>query len=96
MNWDSGHLITAEVLTILAAFRNLAKGRVAGMDIVGDWSPVRVEGLLRRLLHWVEHPRLDVDPEQATAHNERHNLTLLDGVAARFCFADAGLRRRAA
>jgi hypothetical protein len=81
VNWDSGHLITAEVLAVLGAFRARAK-RLAGMDVVGDWSPVRVEGLFRRLLHWVEHPPLQIDPAQATAHNERHNLTLLDGIAA--------------
>jgi hypothetical protein len=77
VNWDSGWLTTGEALTVMGAFSQAAHGRVAGIDIVGDWSPVHVSGLFRRVLHWVEHPRLHIDPADATTQNERHNLSIL-------------------
>src|SRR5207247_6162610 len=50
VNWDSGHLTLAEVCAALQSFMAAANGRMAGVDIVGDWSPVRVEGLFRWFL----------------------------------------------
>lgn len=81
VNWDSGHLTTPEVLAVLEAFVTAADGKLAGMDVVGDWSPVRLDGLFRRLFHWTEHPHLAVDAEQATRRNEAWNLRLLDHLA---------------
>jgi hypothetical protein len=81
VNWDSGFLAAAEVLDILGAFLDAAGGELAGMDVLGDWSPVHVRGLLRRALHWTEHPRLSVDAEKATALNERFNLALVEALA---------------
>ena len=46
------------------------------MDVVGDWSPVRLRGVLRHVLHWTEHPRLAVDDREATRRNEEMNLRL--------------------
>jgi hypothetical protein len=77
VNWDSGHLARSEVLEVLRGFR-AAAGGLAGMDVVGDWSPVRVRGLLRRGLHWMEHPRTEVDPAGACALNESLNLDLVE------------------
>jgi hypothetical protein len=77
VNWDSGRLHASEVDSLIRAFRAASAG-LAGMDVVGDWSAVRVTGMLRRLLHWTEHPRLSVDPPRAQAINEDFNLTLLD------------------
>ena len=78
VNWDSGYLRTREVLNVAQAFLDAAEGRLAGMDVVGDWSPVRVRGLFRRFLHWTEHPSLTVDAAQATRRNEALNLLLHD------------------
>jgi arginase family enzyme len=78
VNWDSGHLTLANLHTVLKAFLEASGRRFAGMDIVGDWSPVRLRGCLRRLMHVTEHPRLEVDPAQATRQNEQINLALLD------------------
>lgn len=80
VNWDSGHLTLAEVCAALRAFVSAADGNVAGMDIVGDWSPVRVSGLFRRFLHLTEHPPMKVDAVAACERNEQTNLTLLDVV----------------
>src|SRR5206468_2304077 len=79
VNWDSGHLVPREVIDVLQAFRNASAG-LAGMDVVGDWSPVRLHGLLRRVLHWTEHPPLAIDPEEATRRNEQLNLRLLEHI----------------
>jgi hypothetical protein len=77
VNWDSGHLHLTEVEEILGCFLDAARGELAGMDILGDWSTVRTQGVFRRLLHWTEHPRLTLDPAAATRANERTNLALL-------------------
>jgi hypothetical protein len=53
---------------------------MAGMDIVGDWSPVRLDGLFRRLFHLTEHPALSVTPGEARRRNERTNQMLLAAV----------------
>jgi hypothetical protein len=80
VNWDSGHLTLGEAQTVLRGFLQAAGGRLAGMDILGDWSPVRMRGALRRLLHLTEHPALTVDPGGASRHNERTNVALLETV----------------
>jgi hypothetical protein len=83
VNWDSGYLMPEEVGAVLQAFVTAAGGKLAGMDIVGDWSPIRLNGLMRRLLHWTEHPALLIDAEEATRRNERLNLFLLDQLLLR-------------
>jgi hypothetical protein len=80
VNWDSGHLDLQEVETVLDGFRDAARDRLAGMDIVGDWSPVRVQGLFRQLFHWTEHPALAVTLSAARRCNERTNEMLLAAV----------------
>jgi len=76
VNWDSGHLMTGELLSVIEAFIDAACGRLAGLDMVGDWSPVQVKGLLRRALHWTEHPFMEIGADDALRRNERHNLRL--------------------
>jgi hypothetical protein len=80
VNWDSGQLRLSEVEEILRFFVDAARGELAGMDIVGDWSPVRIRGMFRRLLHWSEHPRLTTEPAAATHRNESTNMRLLNVV----------------
>jgi hypothetical protein len=82
VNWDSGHLRLAEVTAVLTAFVTAARGNLLGMDVPGDWSPVRLGGAFRRMLHWTEHPALAVDPAEATRVNERTNLALLRSLVA--------------
>jgi hypothetical protein len=80
VNWDSGHLTLMEVCSIVDGFLRAAGGNLAGMDVVGDWSPVRLQGLLRRVFHWTMHPALGVDAGEAARRNEQTNLALLDAV----------------
>ncbi len=77
VNWDSGHLTLTELGMTWQAFVRAAEGNLAGVDIVGDWSPVKTHGLFRRLLHWLEHPSLRVDPDQAAQRNQATNLAIL-------------------
>lgn len=77
VNWDSGHLHFGEVQTVIAGFLEAARHRLAGADILGDWSPVTVGGTLRRVMHWSMHPSLTVDPEQAAGQNGAMNARLL-------------------
>jgi hypothetical protein len=77
VNWDSGRLTRAEAQAVTAAFAAAAGGRLAGVDLVGDWSPVRVEGWFRRLLHWTEHEPQTVDTAHAARCNEKTNLALI-------------------
>jgi hypothetical protein len=81
VNWDSGHLTLAEVEAIVRAFVDTSGGKLAGMDIVGDWSAVRTRGLFRRLWHWSEHPRLDINPMEANDRNQRTNMVLLEALS---------------
>ncbi len=88
VNWDSGHLDLEEVQTVLDVFRETAQERLAGMDIVGDWSPVRLHGLFRQLFHWTEHPALSVTPYAARHCNERTNEILLAAAGTEWRKAD--------
>jgi len=80
VNWDSGHLSLTEVLSALDVACGLAGG-LAGMDIVGDWSPVVLDSWFRRLFHLTMHPPLRVEPGDAARQNEQTNLTLLEQMA---------------
>lgn len=82
VNWDSGHLGLGEVQDVLTAFLEAARGNLLGMDVLGDWSPVRIEGLFRWAFHMTMHPPLRVDPEEANRVNERTNLALMETVSA--------------
>jgi hypothetical protein len=93
VNWDSGHLEVEEVLRVLTAFLDASAG-LLGMDVVGDWSEVRLTGLVRRVFHWTEHPSLGIDVEWATAVNEGLNLRLVELVRRRLGLSDVGGQRR--
>jgi len=84
VNWDSGHLALPEVQAVLSAFVDAAHHQLAGMDIVGDWSPVRLRGWGRHLLHLTEHPRLNVTPAQAAQCNQQTNVKLLNWANSAF------------
>jgi hypothetical protein len=76
-NWDSGHLDLNEVQEILQFFLKAAGNDLIGMDIAGDWSRVQMQGIFRRMLHRVQHPRQSIDADQARLCNERTNMMLL-------------------
>jgi hypothetical protein len=77
VNWDSGVLGMKEVGAVLDGFTAAAGGRLAGMDVVGDWSPVQAEGWFRKLFQRTMHPPLSIDPGYAERVNQPVNLRLL-------------------
>lgn len=81
VNWDSGRLTLDEILTVVRWFVAAAKGRLAGMDVMGDWSAEHTEGALRGALVKAEHPGLTIDPREAARVNARTNLALVEAVA---------------
>lgn len=91
VNWDSGHLRLEEVETVLEAFWHAAEGKLAGMDIVGDWSPVRARGWFRQMFHHTMHPPLTLEPETAARRNEETNLRLLRCAPLRSALEEAEL-----
>jgi hypothetical protein len=95
VNWDSGHLSLGEVRDLLAAFVREAQGRLAGMDVVGDWSTVSVKGWLRHLLHYTEHPQFRVAPHEALTVNDRTNQVLIDTLCSLGVYNSVTSRRAA-
>jgi hypothetical protein len=65
-----------EVSEVVQAFCRAAGQRLAGADVVGDWSQVRTRGWFSGMLDRTEHPALDVEPYDASRRNQQANLTL--------------------
>jgi hypothetical protein len=86
-NWDCGHLSLKDLQTVIHTFIRAAYGNVAGVDLLGDWSPIKTAGILRRILRRIEHHRPSVDAAEATHRNERANMEIVETVmaAARSC-----------
>ena len=80
VNWDSGHVTLDEVTRVMRCFMRAARVKLAGMDIVGDWSPVKVKGLIRWFFHVSEHPELSVDASEASERNADTNVALLESI----------------
>jgi hypothetical protein len=81
VNWDSGRLTLGEVRAVLEKSIQMAGGQLAGMDVVGDWSPVRLCGWLRNLMHVSMHPPLAVNAAAAARCNGRTNRLLVNTLA---------------
>ena len=77
VNWDSGLLRLEHALTTLETFVAAAEGRLAGADVLGDWSPVRLGNWLNRLCTHLDHPSPDIDPADAAQRNRQANAALL-------------------
>ncbi len=77
VNWDSGLLRLEHATAIIGAFLEAAEGRLAGADMLGDWSRVRLGNWLNSLLIHVDHPCPQVAPADAAARNRRANAALL-------------------
>ncbi len=80
VNWDSGRLTLDEILSILDGFVRAARGRLVGMDVMGDWSPPRMQGWLRNVLNRTERADYRFDPAEAAAQNGQTNRAIVDTV----------------
>ena len=54
-NWAQGHLELAELLLLLKFIKENTE--VVGLDITGDYSPVKTEGFIRMAITAINHPR---------------------------------------
>jgi hypothetical protein len=77
VNWDSGLLRLPEVVSALTAFLEAAEGRLAGADLLGDWSLVRLGTPLNRFCHRLDHPSPALDQAKASERNRKANEALL-------------------
>jgi hypothetical protein len=77
VNWDSGLLRLPEAVTILDSFLSAAEGRLAGADVLGDWSPIELGHWLNRLCDRLDHPSPPHEPLEAAERNQRANEALL-------------------
>jgi hypothetical protein len=84
-NWDAGHLLLEEVLATLTVFLDLAGGRLAGADLLGDFSPIRASTWSAKGLAWLHGPRLETSPDGAGARNEQANLRILERLCEAGC-----------
>jgi hypothetical protein len=59
---------------------------IVGMDITGDYSPVRLDGILKNTISYLNHPKnagaKTLQASSAAAVNERTNLRILDTLLA--------------
>jgi arginase family enzyme len=78
-NWDQG---VASLDFLEEAVRGIVAGRrLAGADVVGDWSPASYghgpSAWLKRAEAWLDQPHGEPEPLEADAINQRANLRLL-------------------
>ncbi|WP_165222759.1 hypothetical protein [Aquisphaera insulae] len=84
VNWDSGYLRIDQATAVLRAFLDAASGRLAGADLLGDWSPVILDTTLNRLCDRLDHPSPQHDPREAARRNETANRAFLDLLSSAF------------
>ncbi len=84
VNWDSGHLRLADAASVVSTFLGAAGGRLAGADLLGDWSPIVLGHWLNRLCDRVDHPSPSHDPASAAERNRRANAALLQALLPDF------------
>lgn len=54
-NWEEGHFELEEILLMLKFIKENTE--IVGLDIVGDYSPIKTEGFIRTIVTNIDHPR---------------------------------------
>lgn len=79
-NWEEGKMPLDELLLLLGLIKDNLD--IIGLDIVGDYSEIRLEGLIKNIASYFDHPRNLKTPETQkdiiTSVNENTNLKLLE------------------
>jgi hypothetical protein len=83
VNWDSGLMRLPEAVSVVKEFVRAAGGRLAGADLLGDWSPIELGHWLNRLCDRIDHPSPHLEPEEASRRNRRANAALLQALRVR-------------
>jgi len=78
-NWNSGVLTRTEVLLIIEVLIELSNGRLIAMDVTGDFSKVKTQGIFRSYLHETQHEEVNnsIRQDKATVLNEETNHEIL-------------------
>lgn len=83
-NWDQGKMPLDHLLAILKVIKDNCD--IVGMDITGDYSPVKTEGAFKSAMLWLSHPKKieasKFSASEITALNERTNLKILEAVTS--------------
>ncbi len=80
VNWDSGLLRLPQAVTIVETFLAASRGRLAGADVLGDWSPIELGHWLNRLCDRLDHPSPKHDPDEAATRNQRANTAIVQAL----------------
>ena len=79
-NWDQGTLSLDDLLAMLKLIKENLD--IVGMDITGDYSPIRVDGVFKKMVSWLDHPRKvsasQLPENSVTKVNEQTNIKILD------------------
>jgi len=81
-NWEEGRLTLEQLLVMIKVIRQNCD--IIGADITGDFSPVSVQGPLKKMLIRLDHPK-GVHPETLSSAyvreiNEKTNLALVSAL----------------
>jgi arginase family enzyme len=78
-NWEEGKLSLEELLLMVRLIKENTE--IVGADIVGDYSPIRLSGMVKKCISHFDHPKklkAHALPESLVASiNERTNLKIL-------------------
>ncbi len=81
-NWEEGRLTLEELLLMLKLIKENLD--IVGLDIVGDYSEISLEGMLKRIISRLDHPKdilARTFPEPVViALNQETNLKILSAV----------------
>jgi len=79
-NWHEGRLSLAELLLMLKLIKENLD--IAGVDITGDYSGISVDGMFKRAISYLNHPKAfsakGFSDPRITAINEDTNLKILE------------------
>lgn len=78
-NWEEGRFSLDELLLMLGLIKE--NKEIVGLDVTGEYSPIKVNGLFKKIASRLDHPKaspedLFSEPE-ITALNENTNLNIL-------------------
>lgn len=78
-NWEEGKLSLEELLLMLKLIKQNMD--IIGLDICGDYSPVSIQGGIKRIISRLDHPKdikaNELEDSAITAINEDTNLKIL-------------------
>jgi len=83
-NWDQGKMPLDHLLEMLKMIKDNCE--IVGMDMTGDYSPVRADGVFKNAMLWLSHPKNIEASKFSGDHinklNEATNLKILDLVTS--------------